>query len=266
MSESVGVIAAQSIGEPGTQLTMRTFHIGGTAQVVDQSYVESNFDGVVKIPNRNVSKDSQGRLIAMGRNVIMVIVDNDGNELATQKIAYGAHLRVDEGDKIKRGTRIAEFDPYTRPILSTADGVVAFEDLVDGVSVNERYDEGTGITNRVIVDWRASPRGSDLKPSVVIHDKKGNVVTLPAGGEARYPLSIDAILSVEPGKKIKAGDVLARSPLESAKTRDITGGLPRVAELFEARRPKDHAVIAEISGNGPVRARLQEQASYFDRT
>ncbi len=248
--EAVGVIAAQSIGEPGTQLTMRTFHIGGTAQVVDQSFMESNFDGTIKIRNRNIVKDSKGRLVAMGRNTAIVILDSDGNELAVNKVAYGSQLRVDEGDKIKRGQRLAEWDPYTRPILTEVDGVIEFEDLVEGVSVNEQYDESTGITNRVITDWRANPRGGDLKPAVVIKDKKrgGKPVKLPRGGEARYLLSVDAILSVAPGKNVKAGDVLARIPMESAKTRDITGGLPRVAELFEARKPKDHAIIAEISG------------------
>ena len=139
-------------------------------------------------------------------------------------------------------------DAYTRPILTETDGVVEFEDLVDAVSVNEKTDEATGITNRVIVDWRASTRGESLKPAVVVKDAKGNPINLARGGEARYLLSVDAILSVEPGQKVIAGDVLARIPLESAKTRDITGGLPRVAELFEARRPKDHAIIAEISG------------------
>ena len=248
MGEAVGVIAAQSIGEPGTQLTMRTFHIGGTAQVVDQSFIESNFSGAIKIRNRNVAKDSKGRLIAMSRNLAILVVDSDGNERAVNKVAYGSHLRVDEGDTIKRGERLAEWDPYTRPILTEVDGVVDFEDLVEGVSVNEQYDESTGITNRVIVDWRASPRGADLKPAVVIKDKKGKPVKLPRGGEARYLLSVEAILSVDPGQTVKAGDVLARIPMESAKTRDITGGLPRVAELFEARRPKDHAIIAEISG------------------
>ncbi len=248
MGEAVGVIAAQSIGEPGTQLTMRTFHIGGTAQVVDQSFIESSFEGKVKIINRNVARDTQGRLVTMGRNVSIVIIDADGKERATHKLTLGAHLRVDEGDKVKRGIRLAEWDPYTRPILTEVDGTIDVEDLVDGLSVNEQYDEGTGITNRVVVDWRASPRGSDLKPAIVIKDDKGEPIKLPRGGDARYLLSVDAILSGEPGKKVKAGDVLARIPLESAKTRDITGGLPRVAELFEARRPKDHAIIAEISG------------------
>ncbi|MEZ5775767.1 MAG: DNA-directed RNA polymerase subunit beta' [Hyphomicrobiaceae bacterium] len=248
IGEAVGVIAAQSIGEPGTQLTMRTFHIGGTAQVVDQSFIESNFDGTVKIKNRNVARNSDGQLIAMGRNQTLVIVDDEGRERASHKLAHGTHLRVDEGDKVKRGTRLAEWDPYTRPIITEVDGVSDFEDLVEGVSVNEQYDEGTGITNRVIVDWRASPRGSDLKPAIVVKDANGRPIKLQRGGDARYMLSVEAILSIEPGSDVKAGDVLARIPLESAKTRDITGGLPRVAELFEARRPKDHAIIAEITG------------------
>jgi len=250
LGEAVGVIAAQSIGEPGTQLTMRTFHLGGvaSAKVVDQSSLESNFDGEVKIKQRNVVQDSQGRLMVMGRNTILVVVDQDGTERAVHRLPYGTHLRVDEGDKVKRGDRLAEWDPYTRPVLTEIDGVIDFEDLVEGVSVSERKDESTGITNSVIIDWRASPRGVDLRPAVAIKDKKGKIAKLPRGGEARYLLPVDAIMSVEPGHEVKAGDVLARIPMESAKTRDITGGLPRVAELFEARRPKDHAIIAEVSG------------------
>jgi DNA-directed RNA polymerase subunit beta' len=248
LGEAVGVIAAQSIGEPGTQLTMRTFHIGGTAQVVDSSFIESNFAGKIKIRNRNIQRDSQGRLVAMVRNMFVIVQDEEGKELATYKIIQGAHLRVDEGDTIKRGQRLAEWDPYTRPILTEVNGVVDFEDLAEGLSVNEQTEETTGITHRVIIDWRAHPKGSSLKPALVIKDKKGKPAKLQRGGEARYLLSVDAILSVEPGQSVKAGDVLARIPLESAKTRDITGGLPRVAELFEARRPKDHAIIAEISG------------------
>ncbi len=250
LGEAVGVIAAQSIGEPGTQLTMRTFHLGGvaSAKVVDQSSLESNFDGEVKIKQRNVVKDSQGRLMVMGRNTILVVADQDGTERAVHRLPYGTHLRVDEGDKVKRGDRLAEWDPYTRPVLTEIDGVIDFEDLVEGVSVSERKDESTGITNSVIIDWRASPRGVDLRPAVAIKDKKGKIAKLPRGGEARYLLPVDAVMSVEPGHEVKAGDVLARIPMESAKTRDITGGLPRVAELFEARRPKDHAIIAEVSG------------------
>ncbi len=248
IGEAVGVIAAQSIGEPGTQLTMRTFHVGGIAQVVDQSFLECAYDGTVEIPDRRIEKDSQGRLIVMDRKMTVNIVDSDGKERASYKVAYGSHMRVDHGDAIKRGQRIAEWDSNTRPILSEVDGAVDFEDLVEGISVNEQYDEDTGITNRVIVDWRANPRGGDLKPAVVMKDDKGRIVKMQRGGEARHLLSMEAILSVAPGDKIKAGDVLARIPLESTKTRDITGGLPRVAELFEARRPKDHAIIAEVSG------------------
>jgi DNA-directed RNA polymerase subunit beta' len=248
MGEAVGVIAAQSIGEPGTQLTMRTFHIGGAAQVMDESYVEANVEGLIDIPNRTVAKDSSGRLIVMGRSMTIAIKDAKGNERATHKVNYGTKLLVDTGDAVKRGMRIAEWDPYTRPVLTEVDGIVAFEDVTDGVSVNEVIDEATGITNRVIIDWRTNQRGSSLKPAIVIKDEKGEVKKLPRGGEARYLLSVDAVLSVDPGSKVGAGDVLARNPLESAKTRDITGGLPRVAELFEARRPKDAAIIAEISG------------------
>ncbi len=248
MGEAVGVIAAQSIGEPGTQLTMRTFHIGGAANVVDQSFLESNFEGTVQIKNRNIVKDSSGKLIAMGRNMAIAILDKDGTERASHRVAYGSRLLVDEGDHVERAQRLAEWDPYTRPILTEVGGTVELEDLVDGVSVSELADESTGITKRVITDWRAHPRGGDLKPAMVVNDAKGKAKKLSRGTEARYALATDAILSVESGAKVAAGDVLARIPTEAAKTRDITGGLPRVAELFEARRPKDHAIIAEIDG------------------
>ena len=248
IGEAVGVIAAQSIGEPGTQLTMRTFHIGGTANVVDTSFIESNFNGTVTIKNRNLVKDSQGRLISMGRSMAIGIVDQTGKELASHKLAYGARLLVDDGDEVKRGTRLAQWDPYTRPILTEVDGTVDSEDLVEGASVRELTDEVKGTTNRVVIDWRATPRGADLKPAMIVKDAKGKPIKVARGGDARYLLPVDAILSVEPGAQVKAGDVLARIPLASARSGDITGGLPRVAELFEARRPKDHAIIAEISG------------------
>jgi DNA-directed RNA polymerase subunit beta' len=246
--EAVGVIAAQSIGEPGTQLTMRTFHIGGAAQIADQSFIESNFEGTVRMRNRNVARNSDGELIVMGRNVAVVIVGPDNAERAVHRLQYGARLKADEGDAIKRGQRIAEWDPYTRPILTEVDGTVAYEDLVDGGSIIETTDESTGIAKRVVIDWRGSARTSDLRPAVVVHDKNGKVAKLARGGEARSLLPVDAIIAVDPGAKVKAGDVLARVSTESAKTRDITGGLPRVAELFEARRPKDAAIIAEKSG------------------
>ena len=161
---------------------------------------------------------------------------------------YGARLLVDEGETVKRGSRLAVWDPYTRPILTDVNGKVDFEDLVEGASVREQTDEVKGTTNRVIVDWRATPRGSELKPAIVVKDGKGKPIKVQRGGDARYLLPVDAVLSVEPGADVKAGDVLARIPTASAKAGDITGGLPRVAELFEARRPKDHAIIAEISG------------------
>jgi DNA-directed RNA polymerase subunit beta' len=248
MGEAVGVIAAQSIGEPGTQLTMRTFHIGGAAQINEQSFIESNFDGKIKIKNKNIARNSDNDLIAMGRNISIAVVDPDGTERAVHRLPYGARLRVDDDDKVKRGQRMAEWDPYTRPILTEVEGTVGFEDLVEGQSMSEALDESTGIAKRVVIDWRTSGRGQDLRPAMVIKGKDGKVLKVARGGEARYTLAVDAIISMDPGAKVQAGDVIARIPTESAKTRDITGGLPRVAELFEARRPKEAAVIAEISG------------------
>src|SRR4029077_17703523 len=248
MGEAVGVIAAQSIGEPGTQLTMRTFHIGGAAQISEQSFIESNFDGKIKIKNKNIMKNSDGEMIAMARNMVIAVLDPDGTERAVHRIQYGARMRVEEGDKIKRGQRIAEVDPYTRPILTEVEGTVGFEDLVEGQSMSETLDESTGISKRVVIDWPTSGRGQDLRPAIVLKGKDGKVLKLSRGGEARYQLAVDAVISVSPRAKLKAGDVIARIPTESAKTRDITGGLPRVAELFEARRPKEAAIIAEIGG------------------
>ena len=248
--EAVGVIAAQSIGEPGTQLTMRTFHIGGAAQINEQSSIESNFDGKIKIKNRAIARNTEGDNVAMVRNMVVAVVDPDGTERATHRIQYGARMRVDEGDTIKRGQRIAEWDPYTRPILTEAEGTVAFEDLVDGQSISEAIDEATGIAKRVVIDWRtgSARNQQDLRPAIVIKGKDGKVLKVARGGDARYMLAVDSILSVDINGKVKAGDVIARIPTESAKTRDITGGLPRVAELFEARKPKDAAIIAEIAG------------------
>jgi DNA-directed RNA polymerase subunit beta' len=250
IGEAVGVIAAQSIGEPGTQLTMRTFHIGGAAQISEQSFIESNFDGKIKIKNKNIMKNSDGEMIAMARNMVVAVLDPDGTERAVHRIQYGARMRIEDDDKIKRGQRIAEWDPYTRPILTEVEGTVGFEDLVEGQSMSETLDESTGIAKRVVIDWRTgSGRGQqDLRPAMVIKDKTGKIHKLSRGGEARYQLAVDAIISVDPGATVKAGDVIARIPTESAKTRDITGGLPRVAELFEARRPKESAIIAEASG------------------
>ena len=249
MGEAVGVIAAQSIGEPGTQLTMRTFHIGGTAQRgAEQSAIEALTKTVVTIENRNVVMDSTGIQVVMGRNCEIVLHDENGRERARHRLPYGAKLLVGDGDKVDRGEKLAEWDPYTLPIITESEGVAHYVDLVEGVSVRDTLDDTTGISNKVVIDWKQQPRGADLRPRITLRDKKGDIVTLENKLEARYFLSVDAILNVENGANVHAGDVLARIPRESSKTRDITGGLPRVAELFEARKPKDHAIINEAPG------------------
>ncbi|MEM9726226.1 MAG: DNA-directed RNA polymerase subunit beta', partial [Pseudomonadota bacterium] len=248
VGEAVGIIAAQSIGEPGTQLTMRTFHIGGAATVGDQSFLEASQEGKLEIRNANLIKNQAGEQIVMGRNVQLAVVDDSGRERAVHKLIYGSKLHAQEGADIKRGDKLAEWDPYSMPIISEKAGVAKFVDLVTGVSVREETDEATGIGQRIVSDWRAAPKGNDLKPAVTLVDDDGEMVKLDSGNPAHYFMSVDAILAVEDGQKIQAGDVIARIPNEGAKSKDITGGLPRVAELFEARRPKDHAVIAEIDG------------------
>jgi DNA-directed RNA polymerase subunit beta' len=254
--ESVGIIAAQSIGEPGTQLTMRTFHIGGAANVADQSFVEASQEGTLEIRNRNLLENADGEQVVMGRNVQLVIQGEHGQELATHKLLYGSKLLVKEGDAITRGTRLAEWDPYTLPIIAEKAGVARLVDLVPGISVREETDDATGISQRIVSDWHTAPKGNELKPAISIMEadaegkpvEGGDVVRLDNGNPAHYFMSVDAILSIEDGVAVRAGEVIARIPREGAKTKDITGGLPRVAELFEARRPKDHAIIAEIDG------------------
>ncbi|MDA8231465.1 MAG: DNA-directed RNA polymerase subunit beta' [Magnetospirillum sp.] len=249
VGEAVGVIAAQSIGEPGTQLTMRTFHIGGAAQRgAEQSSIEATGEATVQVINRNVVTNSSGAKIVMSRNCEVALVDDTGRERARHRVPYGAKLLVEEGGKVSKGSKLAEWDPYTLPIITEISGVAHFVDLVEGLSMREVVDEATGIASKVVIDWKQQPRGADLRPRVELRGENGQPVQLPNGLEARYFLSLDAILSVENGQKVNAGDVLARIPREGSKTRDITGGLPRVAELFEARKPKDHAIIAETDG------------------
>ncbi|MDE1883483.1 MAG: DNA-directed RNA polymerase subunit beta' [Rhodospirillales bacterium] len=249
VGEAVGVIAAQSIGEPGTQLTMRTFHIGGAAQRgAEQSNVEASHDGSVVIRNRVVVTNSSGVPVVMSRNCEIVLTDAGKRERARFRVPYGARLLVDEGADVARGQKLAEWDPYTLPIITERAGIVEYADLIEGVTLVERTDEVTGLTSKVVVDYKQSARGADLRPRLLLKDSSGEILRLANGTEARYFLSPDSILSIESGATVAAGDVLARIPREGSKTRDITGGLPRVAELFEARRPKDHAIIAEIDG------------------
>jgi DNA-directed RNA polymerase subunit beta' len=247
--EAVGIIAAQSIGEPGTQLTMRTFHIGGIAQGGQQSFLEASQEGKIEFRNANLLSNVNGEQIVVGRNMSIAITDEAGAERAVHKLTYGAKIHAKEGQMVKRGTKLFEWDPYTLPIIAEKAGVARFKDLISGISVRDDTDEATGMTQKIVSDWRSAPKGGDLKPEVIVMDPAtGDPVRNDAGNPISYPMSVDAILSVEDGQELRPGDVVARIPREGAKTKDITGGLPRVAELFEARRPKDHAIIAENDG------------------
>ena len=249
LGEAVGIIAAQSIGEPGTQLTMRTFHIGGIAQGGQQSFQDASHDGVISLRNANVLKNADGDHVVMARNMELVVSDKAGTELASHKMGYGTRVLVKDKATVKRGDKLFEWDPYTLPIIASVDGVAKFVDLTAGISIRDETDDATGISQKIVTDWRAAPRGNDLKPEIIVMDAvTGEPVRQKNGNPEVHAMSVDAILSVEDGQTIRAGDVLARIPREGAKTKDITGGLPRVAELFEARRPKDHAIIAEIDG------------------
>ncbi|MCA8900856.1 MAG: DNA-directed RNA polymerase subunit beta', partial [Hyphomonas sp.] len=246
--EAVGVIAAQSIGEPGTQLTMRTFHIGGAAQVADQSSVEASFEGTVRFKDAEFVTRKEKTIVVVGRRMQVEIVDADGRTRQSFRPTYGTRLMVKDGAKVSPGTLLADWDPFAQPIVSEVAGEAKLIDVIDGVSVREETDEGTGISSRVIIDWRTAAKAADIKPSIQIVGKDGKPVKLPNGSDAVYLLSVGAILSIGDGDKIEAGETLARVTTGGAKTKDITGGLPRVAELFEARRPKDHAIIAEVDG------------------
>ena len=246
--EAVGVIAAQSIGEPGTQLTMRTFHIGGAATVADQSSIDASFDGKVVFKEGATVAREDGTLVVVGRSMEVAIVDNDGRTRQSFKPAYGTRLYMKEGDTVARGSKLADWDPFAQPIVSEVAGTARLVDVIDGITAREETDEVTGVASRHIIDWRSASKSADIKPAVVVVGDDGEPVTLPNGSEARYLLSVGAILSLAEGEEVKPGDTVARISTGGAKTRDITGGLPRVAELFEARRPKDHAIIAEVSG------------------
>ena len=249
IGEAVGVIAAQSIGEPGTQLTMRTFHIGGAAsKSAEQASVEVPFAGVLKLENNHSVINQDGHAIVLSRNCEIVIEDANGREKSRHHVPYGTKILTAEGSKVKKGQKVAEWDPFTIPVITEKEGKVELVDLINNVSVKESVDETTGIVSKVVIDWRSGSNSAGLKPSIVLKDAKGKSVTFDNGKEVRYYLSVDAILTVDNGAEVKVGDVIARIPRESSKTKDITGGLPRVAELFEARRPKDQAIISDIDG------------------
>ena len=249
IGEAVGVIAAQSIGEPGTQLTMRTFHIGGAAsKSAEQASVEVPFAGVLKLENNHSVINQDGHAIVLSRNCEIVIEDANGREKSRHHVPYGTKILTAEGSKVKKGQKVAEWDPFTIPVITEKEGKVELVDLINNVSVKESVDETTGIVSKVVIDWRSGSNSAGLKPSIVLKDAKGKPVTFDNGKEVRYYLSVDAILTVDNGAEVKVGDVIARIPRESSKTKDITGGLPRVAELFEARRPKDQAIISDIDG------------------
>ncbi|MEP1354303.1 MAG: DNA-directed RNA polymerase subunit beta' [Tateyamaria sp.] len=246
--EAVGIIAAQSIGEPGTQLTMRTFHIGGVAQGGQQSFLEASQEGKIVFENAQLLQNSSGQTLVMGRNMKLIIQDENGEERANHKLGYGTALFVTEGQNVNRGDKLFEWDPYTLPIIAEKAGTAKFVDLVSGIAVRDETDDATGMTQKIVIDWRSAARGNELKPEIILVGEDGEPVRNDAGNPVTYPMSVDAVLSIEEGQEVAAGDVVARIPREGAKTKDITGGLPRVAELFEARRPKDHAIIAEIDG------------------
>jgi DNA-directed RNA polymerase subunit beta' len=246
IGEAVGVIAAQSIGEPGTQLTMRTFHIGGAASArAKQSQMENRNAGLVKFVGVNVARKKDGTLIVMNRNGEVVITDEQGRERERYGVVYGAKMMVRDGDAVKGNTLLAEWDPYSVPILTEVAGRVKFGDLVDGVTYAEQVDEITGLARKVVT----ASKDAEARPRVSIKDDRGQTKKLASSdADARYMLPEGANLLVSDGDEVDAGDAIAKMPRETTKTKDITGGLPRVAELFEARKPKEYAVISEIDG------------------
>jgi len=245
MGSTVGIIAAQSIGEPGTQLTMRTFHIGGTAKFDEHSTLEAHHDGLIKFVNLNTVKTREGDLVVMKRNGEVHVLDEQKRSRGKYILSYGAHLKVTDHSSIKKGQLIAEWDPFSIPILAEVDGTIKFDDITEGKTMQEQVDEVTGLSRKIIVEFK----GGDLRPRVSIKDSKGKTAKIPdSNAVARYLLSVGVNIVVSEGDEVKAGDIIAKIPRETTKTKDITGGLPRVAELFEARKPKDFAVISEISG------------------
>jgi len=246
IGEAVGIIAAQSIGEPGTQLTMRTFHIGGAAsRRIEQSTLEVRNEGYVRLHNVKVIINREGVPVVMNRNGEIAVVDEAGREREKYPVIYGAKLKCKENDYVKEGDVLAEWDPYTTPILSEVSGRIKFGDILEGITMQETKDEVTGLSYKVIIE----PRDQTLRPRISIKDDKGKTIMMDGtSSPARYILPVGAHIAVNEGDDIYAGDVIAKIPRDTIKTKDITGGLPRVAELFEARRPKENAIVSEING------------------
>lgn len=241
IGEAVGVVAAQSIGEPGTQLTMRTFHIGGAAQRgSEQSSITSVSEGFVKIIDKGTLINRDGRMIVISRNSEIVLCDKDQKEVHSYKLPYGSAILRKNGEAVVKGDHLAEWDPYNIPVVAETDGIVKFNDLTENVSLREKIEESTGVSTKIVIDWKQYSK-QELKPRLSLVNSKGDVLK-------EYPLSVNTIIGIANGDEVKAGDVVARIPKESSKTRDITGGLPRVAELFEARKPKNAAVMSDIDG------------------
>jgi DNA-directed RNA polymerase subunit beta' len=246
MGETVGIIAAQSIGEPGTQLTMRTFHLGGAAsRAVEQSVHTSRYEGILKLSNVHAVSNRQGKLTVMNRNGEAIVIDETGRERERFKLVYGAVLNFKEGEKVGKGATVAEWDPYSNPIIAELSGKIAYQDIEEGATMTEQVDAVTGFATKVITESKSS----DVKPTVFLTDANTKPLTLPGRDiPARYLIPVGAQLLVADGQEVHAGDVIAKMHREASKTKDITGGLPRVAELFEARKPKEAAIISEIDG------------------
>jgi len=239
LGEAVGVIAAQSIGEPGTQLTMRTFHTGGISQLQgSESSHEARNDGQVRLHNVSTVKSAEGNLVVMNRNGELSVHDESGRERERYTLVHGARLRVEDGDSVEKGQTLAEWDPFANLIITEKPGVVHFEDIIEGKTMKEEFDKVTGLARKVIVDFK----DIDARPQIVIKNETGRKTL------GQYQLPVGANIFVAEGEEVQSGHTLAKIPRETMKTKDITGGLPRVAELFEARKPKEHAVISEIAG------------------
>ncbi len=248
VGEAVGVIAGQSIGEPGTQLTLRTFHIGGIASGGAEShFIEVPVAGKIQLNGVNTIKNSAGRVVVLSRNGELAVVDDKGAKLFTAALPYASMLIVNDGDMVDKGAKVAEWDPYSNIIIAEKDGVVAFNDLVENVSYQEEVDAMTGIVSRKVINWKTNTKKA-LKPAVTLVDDNGNVISLGGKKIAEYLLPIYSVLNVANGDRVSAGDVLARIPVQTKRTSDITGGLPRVEELLEVRRPTNPALLAEIDG------------------